>query len=54
MIDLCTLEFRLASTYRPSTTSEQVTNLHILVPAITCGTLAHPHELKMADKVLLK
>ena len=26
--------------------SEQVTHLHISVPAITRGTFAHPHELK--------
>ena len=46
-IHLHTLEFRLASTRCPSTTtSERVTNLHILVPAITRGTLARPHELK--------
>ena len=46
-IDLRTLEFGLASTRCPSTTSEPVTNLHILVPAITRGTLARPHELKI-------
>ena len=51
-IDLRTLEFGLASTRCPSTTSERVTNLHILVPAITRGTLARPHELKR-DKNLV-
>ena len=30
-----------------STTSERVTHLHIHVPAITRGTLARIHELKM-------
>ena len=30
-----------------STTSERVTHLHIPVPAITRGTLARTHELKM-------
>ena len=34
-IDLRTLEFGLASTRCPSTTSERVTNLHIQVPEIT-------------------
>ena len=33
-MDLRTLEFRLTSTRCPSATSERVTNLHILVPAI--------------------
>ena len=41
-IDLCTLEFGLTSARCPSTTSERVTSLHILVPAITRGTLARP------------
>ena len=45
-IDLRILEFGLTSTRCPSTTSERVTNLHIPVPAITCGTLARLHELK--------
>ena len=45
-MDLRTLEFALDSTQCPSTTSERVTNLHILVPAISHGMLAHPHELK--------
>ena len=31
---------------KTSTTSERVTHLHILVPAITRGTLARTHELK--------
>ena len=48
-IDLRTLEFGLASTRCPSTTSERVTNLHILVPAITRGTLARPHELQIKN-----
>ena len=47
MIDLRTLQFGLASTRSPSTTSERVTNLHILVPEITRGTLARLHELKI-------
>ena len=46
-IDLRTLEFGLASTRCPSTTSKRVTDLHILVPAITRGTLARPHGLKI-------
>ena len=46
-IDLRTLEFGLASTRCPSTTGERVTNLHIIVPAITRGTLARSHELKV-------
>ena len=41
-IDLRTLEFGLASTRCPSTTSERVTNLHILVPEITRGTTGRP------------
>ena len=41
--------FALDSTQCPSTTSERVTNLHILVPAITRGTLARPHELKTVE-----
>ena len=44
-IDLHTLKFGLAST-RCLSMSERVTNLHILLPAITCGTLARAHELK--------
>ena len=43
-IDLRTLEFGLASTRCPSTTSERVTNLHITVAAMTSGTLARPLE----------
>ena len=46
MIDLRTLEYGLASTRCPFKTSERVTNLHILIPAITRGTLARPYELK--------
>ena len=46
-IDLCTLEFGQASTRCPSTASKRATNLHIVVPAITRGTLARSHELKM-------
>ena len=49
-IDLRTLELGLTSTRCPSTTSERVTNLHILVPAITRGTLARPHaRVKKGD-----
>ena len=47
MIDLRTLQFGLASTRSPSTTSERVTNLHIPVPEITRRTLARPLELKI-------
>ena len=31
-----------------------MTNLHILVPAITRGTLARPHELKIAEEEGIK
>ena len=47
MIDLRSLQFGLASTRSPSTTSERVTNLHIPVPEITRGTLARTLELKI-------
>ena len=46
-IDLRTLEFGQASTRCPSTASKRATNLHIVVPAITRGTLARSHELKI-------
>ena len=53
MIDLRTLQFGLASTRSPSTTSEPVTNLHIPVPEITRGTLARPLELKIEKMATL-
>ena len=46
-IDLRALEFGPDKLRRASTTSERVTHLHIPVPAITRGTLARTHELKM-------
>ena len=49
-IDLRTLEFGPDKLRSASTTSERVTHLHIPVPAITPGTLARTHELKMTGK----
>ena len=46
-MDLRTLESGPDQLRSPSTTNERVTHLHISVPAITRGTLARPHELKM-------
>ena len=46
-IDLRALEFRPDLLRSASITSERVTHLHIPVPAITRGTLARTHELKM-------
>ena len=46
-IDLRALEFGSNYLRSASTTSERVTHLHIPVPAITRGTLASTHELKM-------
>ena len=46
IIDLRTLKSDLINYESPSTTSEQVSHLNISVPAITCGTFTHPHELK--------
>ena len=46
-IDLRALAFGPDLLRSASTTGERVTHLHIPVPAITRGTLAHTHELKL-------